>query len=263
MAGAYIPAMTFAQLLWDSVAWDNVSTLVYSDVSIVGFEPQNAFDWRDFSTFRCVAGTQTVDFTLPSGGTVDTVCAWPVAGASNGATVQAFWYNGSAWAALGPPLTPDGSGNIIWQDFASTVIPAGGKVRFQIVGTGTSDWRQLSVGPKMIFPIGQWSGVSPPQLYQGVVLENVMSVNGSILGRNVRRLEKKGVLSLNYLQPDWIRNVWNPFTINAARRPFWWRWNPAEYPQEVAFAAASEIQPPTNDRPAPMMKVDMPILFLT
>jgi hypothetical protein len=111
--------------------------------------------------------------------------------------------------------------------------------------------------------MGQWADITPPTLYSGVVLSNVIAENGSILGRNVRRAEKKGELSLDYLDPTWVRTSWDAFAIHAARYPFFYRWDPVGHPAEVAFAAAESIQAPRNSSPPPYMSVSMPMRIIT
>jgi hypothetical protein len=127
----------------------------------------------------------------------------------------------------------------------------------------TIDIRQVAIGPYLQFPIGQWVGVNPPKLYQGVILQNISSMNGSILGRNIKRIEKTGKLDLNLLDPAWVRSYWDAFSIHASIKAFFWRWDPVGHSQEIAFAVATEINAPVNDSPAPRMKVSMPIRFLT
>jgi len=108
---------------------------------------------------------------------------------------------------------------------------------------------------------GQWSGISPTELNQGIVNGNTMSVNGSFLGRNRRRFEKKGNIKLENLSQSWVRSTWEPFSLAAAEHAFFYRWNPTEYPDDVSFAVG-EIRGPENTT-AGNMSVSMPIMYLT
>jgi hypothetical protein len=95
------------------------------------------------------------------------------------------------------------------------------------------------------------------------VIENKISVNGSIIGRNLRRFEKSSQINLPYLTPDWVRTNWEAFVQWAIRYPFWQRWNPTTYPGDVAFTVADTISPPKNASPPPYMTVEMNTKFIT
>lgn len=252
-----------AQTLYASAFADNVGALAYDGAIVDGFDPVNAVDWRDFSTFRSASGTSHLEVQVAAAVTVDTVVIWPITGAPAGATIELDSSpDGTTWTNRGSMSVPV-DGSISWADLTPFALTAGQWLRFQIVASGTIDWRQLSAGAKLAFPVGQWSGLNPPTLTQGVVLDNVISVNGSIIGRNQRRQEKTGTLALDHLQPTWVRSNWDPFVQAAVLHAFWWRWDPTGHPTEVAFTVSNSVAAPTNMAPAPLMHAEMPISFLT
>ena len=155
------------------------------------------------------------------------------------------------------------SNGISWRTFASTVAATGRKVRFRFLGVvGTVYVRQLTVGEALVFPIGQWSGIASPKFVAGIVQENVIAINGSIIGRNIRRVEKEATIDLQYLEDSWVRASWEPFAEHAKRRSFWYLWDP-DRPADVAFAAATSIDPPKNSNPVPLLAVTMPLKLIT
>jgi len=251
----YEPSMTKAKVLYDN--FYARGTVTYSGTPISGFEPVNAYDWRDFTIFRMDDG-QNLEVNMGGAEAVTTFVLWVAAAGSSG-NLKLQRFSGS-WADV---VSVGLSGaTMIWSSVSMTYA------RYRIVWEpatpgATIDIRQVAIGSAMEFPIGQWADVSPPELYQGVILQNIASMNGSILGRNIKRIEKNGKLSLNLLDPAWVRSTWDPFAIHAARKAFFWQWDPAGHAQEIAFAVATEINAPTNDRPPPRMKVEMPIRFLT
>lgn len=251
----YIPTMTQAQVLYDSLLLQVAPT--YSGTQVPGFELPNLTDWRDFSLFRSeAAATLTLDMGS-DGGWADTIAVWCPGPSveTNGLTIEQS-SDGSTWTdAYVMPNITDGVPEWIEYPFVRRFL------RFTFAGA--ADFRQIAVGNLMQFPIGQWNGVNPPTLYQGVIMQNVVSMNGSIIGRNLRRIEKAGKINLTHLTEQWVRQTWNPFAIHAARSAFFYRWNPVEYPHEVAFAVAENIEAPTNDSPPPRMKVGLPVKFLT
>jgi hypothetical protein len=261
----YIPQMVQAQVLWDSLFFRYRSSLAYSGTVTAGFDAVNAIDWRDFTLFRYndpgVTKTLTVTCS-PVATLADTLVVWlvgPTIPASLVVTAQVS-ADGSTWESLGGGTI----GAVMqWFDLAAATVDIN-YARVQITcPTGPVDFRSIAFGPRLQFPIGQWQDVNPPQLYQGVIMENVMAVNGSILGRNIKRIEKTGKISLTLLEPAWIRAEWQAFAVHVGKQAFFHRWNPVGYPNEVAFAVATEIVAPTNDRPPPRMKVELPMRFIT
>lgn len=257
-------SMVLAHVLYDSLLFRLRSNVVYSGTVVDGMEPANAYDWRDFSIFRAQVGTVTLTLQVPNGGLVDSLVLWRPAGAPSAPLVTvSVSPDGSAWTPIGS-TTAATDGSIKWLDLTPTTIPSAGYLRVTIADASyASDWRQISVGAKMQFPMGQWSGVTPPSLYSGVVLENVIAMGGSIVGRNVRRLEKKAQISLTHLTQAWVRNYWDAFAQHAAKNAFWYRWNPVGYPAEIAFAVAENIEAPANAMPPPYMTASMPLRCLT
>lgn len=254
--------MVLAEVLYDNALRDD--DITYSGAVTLGFEPENAVDWRDFSLFRPAVGTSTFDVIVPANHTIDTAYLWPLINSGASITSVAIQYE-SAPATFTTlyTFTPT-TNSILSGKFGAVTVLAGRKVRVVFTGVvGDFDIRQVTVGRRLQFPIGQWVGVAPPSLVSGVVMENVISVNGSVIARNVRRTEKKAMINLNYLEQSWVRNTWDPFAQHATRYAFWYSWNPVGYPAELAFAVAEEISAPTNSTPVPRMAVEMPLRVLT
>lgn len=245
------PTMVQAQILYANLL--RSGTVTYSATPVSGFEPVNAYDWRDFTLFRPQAAAE-LTVTLGSAQAANTLVVWWAGSGTD--VVSLHRWNGSEWVSAG--TVAQAGGPMVWLDITSA-----SSTIWRLTFSGSQDVRQIALGVKVQFPIGQWADVNPPTLLQGVVVQNVISVNGSILGRNIKRIEKSGKLSLNLLLPDWVRTVWNDFAIHASKLAFFHRWDPVGHPTELAFAVASEINAPTNDRPQPRMKVDMPIRFIT
>lgn len=248
--------MVMAQVLYDSAFYKYRSSLNYSGAETSGFEAINAVDWRDWTIFQSAAGTTHLKVQLTAAMAVDALVVWSVVAGS--AATLSWSADGSSWTTLGTITTASASPE--WLDFASVTVPLNGWLR--ITFAASAQWRLLSAGAKLQFPIGQWSGLNPLSIYQGVVVENVISTNGSILGSNIKRTAKTATLSMPHLTPEWVRASWDPFTRHAAKRAFWYRWDPSGHPTEVAFAAASGIEAPLNDKPG-RMKVELPVYAIT
>jgi hypothetical protein len=142
-------------------------------------------------------------------------------------------------------LSPCG-GKLTFGQFSSVTVLSGRKIRFVITAGTELLIRQLVVGEAMVAETGQFASMQYPTLLGGLKLTNSISANGSIIGRDVKRVERMGSLNLDLLTPSWVRSTWEPFAYHAARYPFIYVPNFAAYPNEVAFSVAESIDAPSN-----------------
>jgi hypothetical protein len=222
--------MILPQMLWDD-PFRAAGIQAVSSGAPVGFEHANAFDWRDFTMYRPAASTVTYLTSNPItfNKYIDSVAGWFVGGDGT-SQIELEYETGigtNVWVAfigaLGPPTSVSSQ---LWSDISNpTTVTAGRRLRWKIsTGPSAPDIRILTCGPKMTGETGQWESVQAPSLTFGVVEENVIAVNGSIIARNVRRYEKQGSITLTLLTPEWVRATWEPFIRHAVRYPFWYRW---------------------------------------
>jgi hypothetical protein len=254
-----------AIVLYDNLMRTEANTVSYSGSEVSGFEVENAYDWRDFSLFRAATGTTTVDTLLAAATTMDTAVVWTAdRGVSGTIVLKTETAAGSGVFTTQATFSLSASGeSMLIATFASVTVALGAKVRWEVqAGAAVLDIKQLCVGVRLTNPIGQYVGQTPPNLFQGVVTTNVIAVNGSIIGRNYRRLERRDELKWDYLDPAWLRTYWEPFARHAARNAFFYQWAPSSYPLEVVMASAESIVAPENMMPPPKMKVSMPVRAL-
>lgn len=250
-----------AIVLYSNVMRVTGNTTSYSGTEVTGFEVENTYDWRDFSLFRSDTGTNTVDTVLAADTTIDCGAVWTVNRELAGTILLQLETSPSVFTTLATFTLSAVAETLLLTSFTSVVGLAGRKVRWSIAaGAASLDVRQLCVGVKLENPIGQYVGHKPINLFQGIVTTNIISVNGSIIGRNYRRLTRRDSIEWSPLDPGWLRTYWEPFTKHASRNAFFFQWAPATYPTEVVFASAESIDPPENISPPPKMKVSMPIV---
>jgi hypothetical protein len=169
----------------------------------------------------------------------------------------------AVFTTLNTFVIPAGMDTMLIASFAEVTIADGLRLRWSIeAGAATLDIRQLCAGMAMVNPIGQHVGHTPPTLTQGVVTTNVVAVNGSIIGRNYRRLDRADTLDWFPVLGAWVRETWEPFITHAKRNAFFYWWAPELWPLEVVMAAADSIVAPENVNPTPRMRVTMPLRCL-
>ena len=254
-------SLTLGRVLYDNLARQSGATITWSGTESTAQPYENAFDWRDFSLFRVTATeTANLDIVLPLGGTLD---CWSVFTskyeATAAATITLYYESAPAvFTQLGQVTITD-EAKLSMIAFTEVTVAAGRKIRFTIAASDEDLLiRQLAAGPRLDFPMGQFQGITPPNLLQGVVQDTVVGVNGSFLGRNIRREVRTTEIDLMYLDPDWVRSEWQAFAQHAKKNAFFYMWAPELYPNEAVFAWG-KINPPVNSGPAALMQVSMPL----
>jgi len=261
MAGSAHTSINLQEVLFDNALEGKAFT--YTETEIAGFEIQNMLDWRDFSVFReLIGGFGQIDFTMTEDTVIDTLAFFYVANTGFLTDAVEVYYE-SAPAVFTLLQSSGFVDNRVmrFSTFTQTTVLSGRKIRIAFIDISKDiQIRSLVVGERLQFLMGQWSGINPPQLNQGVVVGNPTAVNGSFLGRNQRRAENRGMIKLENLSQTWVRDNWNPFSIAATSHAFFHRWNPTEFPSETAFTVG-EIMAPKNES-ASLMSVEMPTMFI-
>jgi len=240
--------------------WDNVLrgiTPTWSGTTVSGKGPSNATDWFDWSYFEADAGD--LDYTMSDSTDIDAATIYT---ATNTATTTiALKYESGVSSFTTLKTWTATSGKLTLDEFSGVTVSSGRRIRLSFSG-GDINVRQIVVGEVLEAEQGQFTTMKWPTLTGGVKNSNVMSVNGSIIGRSIKRLERKGMLDLEYLSASWYRANFEPFVQHAARYPFIYAPDLDGRETEVAFAAVEGgIQSPENmglgDRMSSKMKLHM------
>jgi|DEB0MinimDraft_10_1074344.scaffolds.fasta_scaffold07119_2 hypothetical protein len=245
-------------------------TPTWSGTTVSGSPPENSIDWRDFSYFQ--ADTGNLDFTMAVDTDIDGFSAYVANFTGTGAETITLQYESapSVFSSLSS-INPAG-GKLVFAATSAVTVLAGRKIRLAVsVGTGSLLIRQLVVGEIMTAERGQWASATNPNFYQGIQVTNTISQNGSLLGRSIKRLERKGKIQLDHLSAAWVRSTWEPFSQHMARYPFIYAWNPRDYNEscpngstcygEVAWAFSQGIKAPSHTQNG-LLSVDVPVRFL-
>lgn len=100
-----------------------------------------------------------------------------------------------------------------------------------------------------------YGGHTPMPLGRDTVLKRALSRGGRFLGQNFRRKGVMGDAAFRHLTPAWYRANFDPFAKHARRYPFFFAWRPAGYPQEIAYAWATDDIKPTTMGVKDLMQV--------
>ena len=74
-----------------------------------------------------------------------------------------------------------------------------------------------------------------------------MSETGNFLGRIVTQEHRQTMAEFKWITPAWYRETMDPFLEACPTTPFFWAWNPDEYPEESGYGwMINEPMPETD-----------------
>lgn len=283
-----LPNLTYGQVLYENAFRRSLATS-YSGTQTPGFGYINAYDWADWSLFLTELTTNTRDltFSFPTNTTFDTFVMYVVPfetallpdeaiiGLAMIGEAQIGQSNGACTVALRIETGP-GTGvytTIASHTFTRTdqlwsvnlpalyAISSTEQVQVRFTNTAGSQLvvRDMALGKRLTFEMGQQRDVAPPSLTSNVIISNSVSVNGSLLGRQSRQVAKEMEIVLEPVTKEWVRSYWEPFAKSAVKLPFYYSWSPIDYPGDVCLAAATNLVAPVNMMPPGYMRCSMPL----
>ncbi len=255
--------MTIGRVLYDNLLRDpDLSSLTYDGTEVVGFEKENAIDWRDWSLFRVEGGvgTTTLEAKFGDDHVLDSA-SWYIKEPTETLTMRVLYESLPAFFTLLAEFTSLTDPLILLKTFDEVTLLSGRRLRFEFndpVGVD-QDVRQVAAGTVLAFPIGQHQGIAPPNLRGEFVVSNTIGVNGSFLGRDKVRADLQGEIDLEFVAPQtWVRDEWIPLMEHAERFAFFYAWDLDGFPDEVVFAWARSTPRPSNTGPSAKMTTNLP-----
>lgn len=199
-------------------------------------------------------GTQTITFVLPIAANIDSVgiAAHALGGAS--VLVQYRTSDAGSWATFGlsSPTTNDGA-----LLYLTSVAVSVKQLRIAITGTGARVIGVVYAGIALQMQRPIWRGHRPTNLNRATEYTNNKSEGGNWLGRDIIRQGVRADAAWRNLTPTWYRQYFDPFVVSATKTPFFFSWNPNDYPQDCAYLWTTEDFKPDNAGPRDLMAVSM------
>jgi hypothetical protein len=206
---------------------------------------ENCFDWLTTDYFKPAAtGTINIDLTLTSGMPADYFAFYAHTLHTTGCSIKLQYHNGSGYVDATDTITPTTSVPMLYTfDEVTATL-------WRVVVTTASTVPALGVvcfGKALTLPRGVYIGYSEPLFGRANKFINSVSEGGSFLGRSVIASAVRSTLSLQYASDSWMRDYWLDFVEHAEGKPFFYLWNPRDYPTECAFCwAEGDIPAPTH-----------------
>ena len=223
------------------LAYDNAylrsGAVVAADGADTGYPESNATSWLiTGGGWRVTATEANLSVLLPASESINSYALYKHNLGTLGATVKLQY----------------SSDGVTWNDLTgSEKIVADDKVIF-FIGTAQSaiHWRinvtnipaastlivgQAYVGNALQMYSPPEPGFTPPEL----ALDNKYISNradgGDFLGRSLIRKGSKMSFSNSIVHKDWVRTYWQDAMAAIEKTPFYYAWDSANYPEEVAF----------------------------
>ena len=160
---------------------------------------------------------------------------------------------------------------VIWVNATGAYSPAGTEGVFRAFDTIQAKYWRIKVnspsqapliavimlGEALVFPWNPDVGFSPASLNFDDKYSNVQSQNGVFLGRSIYRSGTSGRISVDLLDPVWIRDVWMPFVQSTRTKPFVFAWDYLNHPTEVVYCWTAKNQKPPKYSQPNYMRIDL------
>ncbi len=104
----------------------------------------------------------------------------------------------------------------------------------------------IYAGEYLQMPRSIYGGHTPMALNQDTEYQSVISETGQFLGRSIIRKGLDGSFAWRFLEDDWYRTTFQPFVVVARTLPFFIKWRPDYYDNEVAFGFSKTDISPAN-----------------
>lgn len=200
------------------------------------------------------AGTHTVTATLSSARTVDYVglAGYDLAG-------------GTVTVAVSPDLVSGFTTVATFADFSKESVMrlfsavTARRIRLTVTRGTAPALGVFYCGPVLVLERATRGGGSPATLNRKTGYSNEFSAAGQILGRVINRQGIKTAVSLRNLTDAWYRANFDPFVAAARTQPFFYLWNPRDYPADCIYGVASDDVAPTLQGGRAMMDVSFEI----
>lgn len=114
-------------------------------------------------------------------------------------------------------------------------------------------------GPVLALERASRGGSQPAPLNRKTGYSNEFSAAGNVLGRVINRQGNETQVSLSNLTDAWYRASFDPFVQAARTSPFFYLWNPRDYPLDCIYGVASDDIAPTLQGGRKLMDVTFSI----
>lgn len=241
-------SITNARLGYRNLFSDSGAT-VTSSSETAGFEAANAYDLKQYDWWKPTAsGTEWLRASFASAKQADYMAVWGHNLHEVGGSVK-------------PQYSTDG---VAWNDASIAYSAVSGRTLYigfdlqtaahwrclAVTTTGQAIIAGIQIGETLSLP-GMRAGFSPATLSPLITSKTAMSELGINLGVSILRSGIKGQISLNNLEPTWVRSDLVPCIEHlSSGKPAVFSWDYASHNDEAALIwTTKQIDPPSYQDP--------------
>lgn len=174
-------------------------------------------------------------------------------------TIEGQFTDGGSWEVLVEEILLGDDKPVVFRWTPQSLFAARVKIG---EGDAEAEAAVLYYGKLLVLQRRIYVGHAPIPLSRVRQVTNARSESGQFLGRIITGETSGGSISLQNVQPGWLRtNLSNPgkFFETAAAEPFFFAWRPATYGREVAYCWLTNDPKPSNARSNGFMQVDLQV----
>ena len=167
-------------------------------------------------------------------------------------------FDGESWVEIVSPLLAGNDEPLIIRFEPGEGMPT--RLRLD-EGDAPATAAVVHAGPSLILPPHIQVGYTPINYGRRVDSEEDVSESGNFLGRPVFNEKRETTPRLSYIDGDWYRQNMDRFVAAAARRPFFFAWDPLHYPREVGYCwlRRGQVVEPVIHTALGHVQIDLPM----
>lgn len=236
---------------WQTWTRDDASIAVASSSEVATYEDDNVLTENTYEWWQPTSLPATLTFTLSSAQDVNYVGIAAHTMGTNNCAYKWQYHDGSGWEDLVDASTT--SNEPIMGLFDSV-----NATQFRLNILSGDDEPLIGVvyfGEVLESERGIYVGHSPITLAKKTIIRPNKSEDGNWLGRSVIRQGAANGIEIDNLSASWVRTYLKPFMESAVSYPFFFAWNPQNYPSEVGYCWTNSDIVPQNTGPRDLMSV--------
>lgn len=219
------------------ILYENKLSAASSSAASVALIPSTAERWTSAS------GTMQATFQPGSATTINCICigAHNLGSAGSTIVIETAPTVAGSWTVRGA-ISPSNNRALM---FTFDDVEAA-DVRITITGGTDREVAVIYAGEFLRMQQPVYGGQKSPLQQRKVKYDTSDSEGGEWLGRNVIRQGVESSLRWNFIDPYWYRENFDPFIQAAETAPFFIKWRPDKFPDEVLFCRTVGDTSPDN-----------------
>lgn len=221
------------------IGWRNLfaSGTVTVSSEAAGFEKENAYDNIATDYWMPTAGgVNTITVTFGSAQEVDYLGIARHTLGTEAATCELQYWDGAAWQVETSFAPADNDIILVLFNPRSAT-----QWRLEITSTNPARIGVLNIGKRTDMEQGIFVGHTPEKLNRQVQTYGGITENGNFLPSNVVRQGTRSQISVTHIRRAFVLSEINLFMRHAEKKlPFFWAWNPTQYPDHAVWAKATD-----------------------